>query len=416
MSDGAPEGLSPTSPPDRRPALRMDIVTVFPEYLAPLDLSLIGKARRQGVLDVRAWDLRDFTHDRHRTVDDTPYGGGPGMIMRAEPWGEALDAVVASATPGGPQRPHLVVPSPAGYPFTQALAEQLAEEPWLVVACGRYEGIDERVIDDARRRMPVSVLSIGDYVLAGGEVAALVITEAVTRLVPGVMGNAQSLVEESHGDGLLEYPGYTRPPCWRDLDVPEVLLGGDHAAVARWRADQGRHRTVARRPDLLPASALVEAGGVELGPAEPADAPELWVLQRSCWVSEAQVNDNPFIPPLVESLDDVRLGLTAWTTLVARSGDRLVGSVRMRWGDDGGGEAWQIGRLMVAPDLQGRGLGRRLLSVAESLAPPEADCAVLVTGVGSQENIRRYRRAGYRPGHGGPSEPGMVRLVKRLRH
>jgi tRNA (guanine37-N1)-methyltransferase len=227
--------------------MRVDVVTIFPGYFAPLGLSLIGKARRQGLLDVQVHDLRGYAHDRHRTVDDTPYGGGAGMVMRPEPWGEALDAVVGS----GDGVPHLVVPSPAGTPFTQTLARELAAEPWLVFACGRYEGIDERVVEDAASRMPVHVVSLGDYVVNGGEVAALAIVEAVARLLPGVVGNAESLVEESHEDGLLEYPVYTKPPVWRGRAVPEVLLSGNHGAIARWRQEQRLARTAERRPDLV---------------------------------------------------------------------------------------------------------------------------------------------------------------------
>jgi tRNA (guanine37-N1)-methyltransferase len=222
--------------------MRVDIVTIFPEYLSPLELSLIGRARSAGVLDVAVHDLRRWTHDVHRTVDDTPYGGGPGMVMRPEPWGEALDELPAA---------RLVVPTPAGVPFTQALAHELAAEPRLIFACGRYEGIDQRVLDDAARRMPVTEVSLGDYVLFGGEVAVLVILEAVVRLLPGVLGNAESLVEESHADGLLEAPVYTKPPTWRDLPVPEILRSGDHARIARWRRDQALLRTARRRPDLL---------------------------------------------------------------------------------------------------------------------------------------------------------------------
>ena len=229
-------------------AMRMDVVTIFPDYLAPLELSLIGKAREQGLLDVRVHDLREHTHDRHRTVDDTPYGGGAGMVMRPEPWGEALDALVAT---GGGAVPRLLVPTPSGMPFTQALARDLAAEPWLAFACGRYEGIDERVIEYAAGLMPVTPVSLGDYVLNGGEVAVLAIVEAVARLLPGVIGNAESLVEESHEDGLLEYPVYTKPASWRGLDVPEVLLSGNHGAIAAWRHAQRVERTAARRPDLL---------------------------------------------------------------------------------------------------------------------------------------------------------------------
>ena len=228
--------------------MRIDVVTIFPDYLAPLGLSLIGKAREQGLLDVRVHDLRDFTHDRHRTVDDTPYGGGAGMVMRPEPWGEALDALLDS---GLGAVPRLLVPTPSGMPFTQALARELTTEPWLAFACGRYEGIDERVLDHAATRMRVTPVSLGDYVLNGGEVAVLAMVEAVARLLPGVIGNAESLVEESHEDGLLEYPVYTKPASWRGLDVPEILLSGNHGAIAAWRQAQRVERTRARRPDLL---------------------------------------------------------------------------------------------------------------------------------------------------------------------
>src|SRR5450631_4215000 len=230
--------------------MRVDIITIFPDYLSPLTLSLVGKAQERGLLDVRVHDLRDFTHDAHRTVDDTPYGGGAGMVMRPEPWGEALDEVF-KADDG--QVPLLIVPTPAGAPFTQARAEEYAAQPWLAFACGRYEGIDYRVVDDARRRMRVEELSIGDYVLGGGEAAALVVLEAVVRLLPGVVGNAESLVDESHVAGLLEGPAYTKPPSWRGLDVPAVLTSGNHAQIARWRRDEALRRTAARRPDLLAA-------------------------------------------------------------------------------------------------------------------------------------------------------------------
>jgi tRNA (guanine37-N1)-methyltransferase len=233
--------------------MRIDLVSIFPDYFGPLELSLAGKARRAGLLDVHMHDLRRWTHDRHRTVDDTPYGGGAGMVMKPEPWGEALDAVV----PPGTEPPRLLVMSPSGRRFDQRLAEELAAEPWLVFACGRYEGIDQRVVDDAAERMPVEEVSIGDYVLNGGEVAALVVLEAVVRLLPGFVGNPESLREESHatgvGGGLLEYPVYTKPPVWRGRGVPEVLLSGHHGNVARWRRDQALRRTARRRPDLIAA-------------------------------------------------------------------------------------------------------------------------------------------------------------------
>lgn len=232
----------------------IDVVSIFPDYLAPLDLSLIGTARRNGLIDLRVHDLRDFTHDRHRTVDDTPYGGGAGMVLRPEPWGEALDHVLTEGARGGhPAPPHLIVPGPGGLPFTQAMARDLAAQPWLAFACGRYEGIDERVYDEAREHMPVSVVSLGDYVLNGGEVAVLAMVEAIARLLPGVIGNAESLVEESHEDGLLEYPVYTKPPVWRGRGIPEVLLSGHHAAIARWRRDERLRRTAQRRPDMIAA-------------------------------------------------------------------------------------------------------------------------------------------------------------------
>lgn len=225
--------------------MRLDVITIFPDYLAPLDLSLIGKARRDGLIDLRVHDLREHAHDRHRTVDDTPYGGGAGMVMKPEPWGEALDEVL-------PDGATLVVPTPAGVPLRQSVAAELATRDHLVFACGRYEGIDQRVLDHAGERVEVCELSLGDYVLNGGEVAALVVTEAVVRLLPGFMGNAESLAEESHADGLLEYPVYTRPASWRGLDVPEVLLSGDHGRIDTWRREQALRRTAERRPDLLP--------------------------------------------------------------------------------------------------------------------------------------------------------------------
>ena len=227
--------------------MRIDIVTIFPSFFDVLDLSLLGKARQTGLIDVRTHDLRDFAHDRHRTVDDTPYGGGAGMVMKPEPWGEAIDAIVGDAASDA----LLVVPSPAGEPFTQATARELAQEPHLVFACGRYEGIDQRVVDHFAGRMRVRLISLGDYVLNGGEVAVMAMIEAAGRLVPGVVGNPESLVEESHEDGLLEYPSYTKPATWRGLDVPPVLLSGNHGAIAAWRHEQQVERTRRVRPELL---------------------------------------------------------------------------------------------------------------------------------------------------------------------
>ncbi len=226
--------------------MRLDVVSIFPEYLAPLDLSLVGKARRSGLLDVSVHDLRSWTTDRHHSVDDTPAGGGAGMVMRPDVWGQALDDLLTDDA-------ILLIPTPSGTVFTQRMAEDLALAEHLVVACGRYEGIDARVAQ-AYQRAGVRVLevSIGDYVLNGGEVAAMVIIESVARLIPGVVGNPESLVEESHSvAGLLEYPVYTRPPTWRGLDVPDVLMSGHHAHIARWRRDQALRRTAERRPDLV---------------------------------------------------------------------------------------------------------------------------------------------------------------------
>lgn len=232
--------------------MRIDIVTIFPEFFSVLDVSLLGKARTSGLIDLGVHDLRDFTHDRHRTVDDTPYGGGAGMVMKPEPWGEALDSIIDSAE----KPPTIIFPSPAGRVFTQSMARELAEHPHLVFGCGRYEGIDQRVVDYAATKAEVRLVSLGDYVLNGGEVATMAMIEAIGRLIPGVVGNPESLVEESHEGGLLEYPSYTKPAVWREREVPPVLLSGNHAAIARWRHEQQIERTRRVRPELLPPPAL----------------------------------------------------------------------------------------------------------------------------------------------------------------
>ena len=254
--------------------MRIDVISIFPSYFDSLRLSLVGKAIETGLVELSIHDLREWTHDRHRTVDDTPYGGGPGMVMRPEPWGEALDALapmsagealdaLAPMSVGealdslAAAGPTLIVPTPSGHPFNQLTARELADRDHLIFACGRYEGIDARVVEHAAARMRVEELSIGDYVLAGGEVAALVIIEAVVRLLPGVLGNPESLTEESYSPGqewLLEYPIYTKPPSWRGLEVPEILLSGNHAKIAAWRREQALAITRdRRRPDLRPA-------------------------------------------------------------------------------------------------------------------------------------------------------------------
>lgn len=234
--------------------MRIDIISIFPEFFGVLDISLLGRARQAGLIDLAVHNLRDFTHDRHNTVDDTPYGGGAGMVMKPEPWGEALDSILSEDSDAQDGTgPVLIFPSPAGEQFTQAMARELAAEPHLVFGCGRYEGIDQRVVDHFAGRGRVRLVSLGDYVLNGGEVAVMAMIEAVGRLIPGVVGNPESLVEESHEDGLLEYPSYTKPASWRGLDVPPVLLSGNHGAIATWRREKQIERTRLVRPDLLPA-------------------------------------------------------------------------------------------------------------------------------------------------------------------
>lgn len=245
-------------------AVLIQVVTIFPEYLAPVREALLGRAIARDLISFTVHDLRDWAHDVHRSVDDAPYGGGPGMVMRPDVWGEALDEVLAGQPP-----PRLVVPSPAGRPFNQRLATELAEQPRLVFACGRYEGIDQRVIDDAAERVVVDEISIGDYVLVGGEAAALVMIEAIARLLPGVLGNPASAMQDSFSDGLLEGPCYTRPEVWRGREVPAVLRSGNHAAIARWRRDRAVERTAIRRPDLLAAL-----------PSEALDGADRAVLER----------------------------------------------------------------------------------------------------------------------------------------
>lgn len=229
--------------------MRLDIITIFPDYLAPLELSLVGRARASHIIDIRVHDLRAYAHDRHRTVDDVPYGGGPGMVMRPEPWGDALDVILPEH-----QHPMLVIPTPSGRPFTQALAQEWSRRPGIVFACGRYEGIDARVAQEYAARADVLPVSLGDYVLAGGEVAALAMIEAVVRLLPGVLGNDESARDDSFAPGamerLLEGPVYTRPPDWRGHAVPDVLLSGDHGRIATWRRDQAMDRTRVMRPEL----------------------------------------------------------------------------------------------------------------------------------------------------------------------
>lgn len=259
--------------------MRIDVVTIFPDYFEPMRHALLGRALETGALQVGVHNLRSFATGTHKAVDDRPAGGGPGMVMKPEVWGKALDAVAAgeivaedlvSASPhkaapvqveksSSDDLPLLIVPTPAGEPFTQAMAEEFSSEQHVVFACGRYEGIDQRVFEDARKRYRVREVSIGDYVLIGGEVAVLVITEAMVRLIPGVLGNQTSHEEDSFSDGLLEAPSYTQPRSWRGLDIPEVLLSGDHGKVARFRREESLRRTQKVRPDLLEGVELDKA-------------------------------------------------------------------------------------------------------------------------------------------------------------
>ena len=381
--------------------MRIDVVSIFPAYLDPVHLSLVGKAIRTGLVEVVVHDLRQWTHDRHRTVDDTPYGGGAGMVMSPEPWGEALDALAAPETV-------LLVPTPSGIPFTQRLAHQLAEQSRVIIACGRYEGIDARLVEHARTRVRVVEVSLGDYVLNGGEVAALAMIEAVVRLVPGVVGNPASLTEESHAvggdtEGLLEYPVYTKPPQWRDLDVPAVLLGGDHGAIARWRREQAVRRTAERRPELIRDA----DAGYRLVAAEVVDAGELLTVQKAAFSLEAAVVGTTSIPPLLETLTELTAAIGAcdggdhqfWVARldppVGGGPGRIVGAVRGSR-DDADAGVWYVGRLMVAPDLQGRGIGAALMSAIEDHAPEDCTRIRLFTAEASTGNHRFYRRRGYR--------------------
>lgn len=303
-------------------AVRIDIITIFPAYLAPLRESLIGRAVADGVIDLAVHDLRDWTTDPHHSVDDTPYGGGPGMVMRPDIWGRALDTVTSqragraddgidddphggarsAPVPGDTPVPQLIIPTPSGSPFTQRLAAELAAQPHLIIACGRYEGIDGRVAEDAARHMTVREISIGDYVLAGGEAAALVMVEAIGRLVPGVLGNAESAVDDSFAAGaagLLEAPVYTRPAEYRELAVPEVLLSGHHAAIARWRRDESLRRTARYRPDLLARLTADDCDArdldvlIELGVTLPDGLAERVAAERAARAARGQRRARP---------------------------------------------------------------------------------------------------------------------------
>ncbi len=231
--------------------MRIDIVTIFPEAFAPLELSILGRARKRDLLTIVLWDLRQFTTDKHHQVDDEPYGGGAGMVMKPDPFFAAVEAIRA-AVPGSV--PRIILPSPQGPVLTHTIAKSLASEEHVILLCGHYEGVDERV----RIGLGASELSIGDYVVTGGELPAMVIVDALARLVPGVVGDEASVAEDSFADGLLDHPHYTRPPEFRGMATPRILLSGDHEAIRRWRRAQRLRRTLERRPDILSAGELTE--------------------------------------------------------------------------------------------------------------------------------------------------------------
>ena len=389
--------------------MRIDVVTIFPDYLAPLGLSLPGKAQAKGLLDVEVHDLRQWTTDRHHTVDDTPYGGGAGMVMKPEPWGQALEAVARGAT--------IVFTTPSGEPFTQALAHELSTHEHLVFACGRYEGIDQRVIEHAATLGTVREVSLGDYVLNGGEVAALAITEAVVRLLPGFMGNAESLVEESHADGLLEYPVYTKPASWQGRDVPEVLLSGDHGRIAAWRREQAERRTAERRPDLLPAT-----GGCRR-PRRPRRAPGRAGRRRRALHPAAGLlapgapgqpgRRHPGAARVARRRTPRAGGVDGHGRARAPVSGRLVGAVR--------GRRRRARRVGHRPDHgRARPAGPRPGARAPragggARSADGDDVRALHRGRRRRDNLRMYKKAGFRLRPDRVAPPGAVVLTKRGR-
>lgn len=438
--------------------MRIDLVTIFPGYFDALDLSLMGRAQEAGLLDVHVHDLRRWTHDRHHSVDDAPYGGGAGMVMRPDVWGRALDEVLvadvahvgegaeAPAVPppvdpeGRPARRVLAVPTPSGTPFTQATAGSLTGADQVVIACGRYEGIDQRVADHYREReFEVLEYSIGDYVLNGGEVAALVLVEAVGRLLDGVVGNPASLVEESYsGDGLIEYPAYTRPRSWRGLDVPEVLVGGNHAGVARWRRDRALVRTAHRRPDLVEAldagtlngrdrEVLAGAGrvlvprraGVQIRAARPEEAQALSDLARDTFPLACP---DSLAREAIEAFMDEHLGAAEFARMLADPQDHRILVARVAGEEPGligytltvlGGEdgmptemvrpgrlelgAAYLSKCYVRQEWHGSGVAGALLerAVADVAARGRNSQVALGTNIGNKRARRFYRSHGF---------------------
>lgn len=432
----AVEGVGRAEPP------RFDVISIFPSYLDALDLSLVGKARETGLIDLAVHDLRDVTTDRHRTVDDAPFGGGAGMVMRPDVWWSAIEQTAGPAEAADPREVILLVPTPGGTPLTQRAAHALAAEASagdarLVIACGRYEGIDARVAERAAtapgiRR--VQEFSLGDYVLNGGEVAALVLVEAVVRLLPGVLGNPESIAEESfEGDGVLEYPVYTRPAQWEGLGVPEVLTSGHHGAVARWRRERALERTARRRPDLLHALsvpdlsrtdlATLAAEGVEPGPhgrligpvrvrrAVPADAPALADLAAATF---------PLACPDSATLGDVRRHVAEHLSvqvfadylndpdeivLLAHDASEAALGYALVHADGGGADApeypgamAELSKCYVLPRAQGTGCAAELMrAVAEAAAAAGAEAVWLGVNGENHAAMRYYRRHGFEP-------------------
>lgn len=414
--------------------MRIDLFSIFPEYFAPLRLSLLGKAENEGLLSVKVHDLRKWTHDRHRSVDDTPYGGGAGMVMMPRVWGEALDECLAdSSAPTG--RTVLAIPTPSGEVLTQARCADLATASRILVACGRYEGIDQRVADHYRtREIEVVEYSIGDYVLNGGEAAALVLVEAVARLLDGFMGNPESIVEESHSDGLLEYPAYTKPRQWRNLEVPQVLLSGDHARIGRWRRDRSLERTAHRRPDLLStldphsldsadhtilaqAGYLLTEGGVHrmsLRTAVLEDAHELAELAQrtfpdacpsrlpqeaiNAFMSE-ELSVDKFTQYLLDPKCQILLaeveGTLGGYTLVL-TGEDAIDPQMYRKGTIECGDAY-LSKCYVDSHWRGTGLAGALLeaSVYDTAVSTACPKIILGTNEGNTRARRFYRRHGF---------------------
>ena len=426
--------------------MRVDVLTIFPEYLDPLGLSLVGKARRDGRLDVRVHDLRAWALDRHRSVDDSPAGGGAGMVMRPDVWGRALDDVLP-APEADSAGPVLLVPTPSGRALTQSLAAELAREPHLVIACGRYEGIDSRVAEHygATGKARVLEVSIGDYVLNGGEAAALVLVEAVARLLPGVLGNPDSLVQESHGvDGLLEGPVYTRPVSWRGLDIPVVLLSGNHGEIARWARDRAIERTAGRRPDLIAGldvagldradrSVLASLGWVEVAgrlvrfavrEAGPADVDRLVAFAADTFrdacppgTAEADIRAHVVRHLSRESWFE-RVGSPERNlVIVAESAAGLLGyvlAVLPAYPEEPPADpdvasavperpAAELSKCYVRADLRGKGLASALVEAthAELATRRVASRPVAAVWLGTNESNRRarrcYARLGYLP-------------------